>query len=106
MSIKRFATISIFRTALIFRASLIFRVRLIFRAVPIFLPAALILVAALISLASGRGFCQDSLTLWYKAPAKAWTEALPLGNGRLGAMVFGGVGQELIQLNESSLWTG
>jgi alpha-L-fucosidase 2 len=46
------------------------------------------------------------LKLWYKQPAKVWTEALPLGNGRLGAMVFGGVEDELIQLNESSLWSG
>jgi alpha-L-fucosidase 2 len=44
--------------------------------------------------------------LWYKEPAREWTEALPVGNGRLGAMVFGGVHEELIQLNESSLWSG
>src|SRR6195952_1688254 len=44
--------------------------------------------------------------LWYKNPAKVWTEALPVGNGRLGAMVFGGVQDELLQLNEGSLWTG
>ena len=51
-------------------------------------------------------FSQQSLKLWYKEPAKTWTEALPLGNGRLGAMVFGNVKQELIQLNEATLWTG
>jgi alpha-L-fucosidase 2 len=44
--------------------------------------------------------------LWYRQPAKVWEEALPLGNGRLGAMVFGGVADERIQLNESSLWDG
>jgi alpha-L-fucosidase 2 len=44
--------------------------------------------------------------LWYTKPAKVWTEALPVGNGRLGAMVFGAVQEELIQLNEGSLWTG
>lgn len=44
--------------------------------------------------------------LWYKQPAKLWTEALPVGNGRLGAMVFGGVEDELIQLNEATLWSG
>ncbi|MDB5211986.1 MAG: glycoside hydrolase family 95 protein, partial [Sediminibacterium sp.] len=44
--------------------------------------------------------------LWYKQPAKDWNEALPLGNGRLGAMDFGGVKEELIQLNEATLWTG
>lgn len=44
--------------------------------------------------------------LWYKEPAREWTEALPVGNGRLGAMIFGRVGEELIQLNESTLWSG
>ena len=47
-----------------------------------------------------------SNSLWYKEPAREWTEALPVGNGRLGAMVFGGVQEELIQLNESTLWSG
>lgn len=46
------------------------------------------------------------MELWYKTPAKDWNEALPLGNGRLGAMVFGGVGQERLQLNEDTLWSG
>ncbi|MFT3870854.1 MAG: glycoside hydrolase N-terminal domain-containing protein [Nibricoccus sp.] len=46
------------------------------------------------------------LTLWYRQPASAWTEALPIGNGRLGAMVFGGIAEERLQLNEDSLWTG
>ena len=49
---------------------------------------------------------QEPLKLWYDKPAEEWVEALPLGNGRLGAMVFGGVSDELIQLNESSLWSG
>jgi alpha-L-fucosidase 2 len=53
-----------------------------------------------------RALCQDNLKLWYKKPAKVWTDALPMGNGRLGAMVFGGVKRELIQLNEATLWTG
>lgn len=44
--------------------------------------------------------------LWYRTPATRWIEALPVGNGRLGAMVFGGVGNERWQLNEDSLWTG
>ncbi|MEP6949410.1 MAG: glycoside hydrolase family 95 protein [Ginsengibacter sp.] len=51
-------------------------------------------------------FAQNDLKLWYKKPADLWTEALPLGNGRLGAMVFGKVNEELIQLNEGSLWSG
>jgi len=49
---------------------------------------------------------ESSLTLWYQQPAKTWTEALPAGNGRLGAMIFGGVESERIQLNEDSLWSG
>jgi alpha-L-fucosidase 2 len=44
--------------------------------------------------------------LWYREPAKIWEEALPIGNGRLGAMIFGGVADERIQLNESTLWDG
>src|SRR5450432_197 len=51
-------------------------------------------------------FAQQVNKLWYKQPAKVWTEALPIGNGRLGAMIFGGVQDELLQLNEGSLWTG
>lgn len=46
------------------------------------------------------------LKLWYNQPARNWNEALPVGNGRLGAMVFGNVGDELLQLNESTLWSG
>ena len=46
------------------------------------------------------------LTLHYDRPAAAWTEALPVGNGRLGAMVFGRPGDELLQLNEATLWSG
>ncbi len=46
------------------------------------------------------------LTLWYKQPAIKWTEALPIGNGRLGAMIFGDVNREHLQLNESTLWAG
>jgi len=48
----------------------------------------------------------DNLRLWYDKPASNWTEALPLGNGRLGAMVFGGESTERLQLNEESLWAG
>jgi len=44
--------------------------------------------------------------LWYRQPAKVWEEALPLGNGRLGAMVFGGTEGERIQVNEESVWYG
>lgn len=48
----------------------------------------------------------DNLSLFYKSPAKKWIEALPLGNGRLGAMIFGDIHKERIQLNEDTLWTG
>ena len=44
--------------------------------------------------------------LWYGKPAARWVEALPVGNGRLSAMIFGGVGQERLQLNEGTLWAG
>ena len=44
------------------------------------------------------------LTLWYRRPAEKWVEALPLGNGRLGAMVFGGIERERLALNEDTLW--
>ncbi len=44
--------------------------------------------------------------LWYRGPALEWTDAIPLGNGRLGAMVYGGVPREELQLNEDTLWSG
>jgi alpha-L-fucosidase 2 len=48
----------------------------------------------------------QDLKLWYEKPAAQWVEALPVGNGRLGAMVFGGTENERIQLNEGTLWAG
>lgn len=48
----------------------------------------------------------EKLSLWYRQPARVWTEALAIGNGRLGAMVFGGVEHECLQLNEDTLWAG
>jgi len=62
--------------------------------------AALLLCAVFISVHA------TDTTLWYEEPAKKWVEALPLGNGRMGAMVFGGVEKERLQLNEESLWAG
>ena len=44
--------------------------------------------------------------LWYQAPASEWMEALPLGNGRIGAMVYGGINHDRIALNEITLWSG
>ncbi|HBL76502.1 MAG: alpha-L-fucosidase [Bacteroidetes bacterium GWF2_42_66] len=48
---------------------------------------------------------KEELLLWYRQPAADWNEALPVGNGRLGAMVFGGIAEERLQLNEESIWT-
>ena len=48
----------------------------------------------------------SALALWYRRPAKEWLEALPIGNGRLAAMVFGGVAEERLQLNEGTIWAG
>ncbi|GAO41888.1 glycoside hydrolase family 95 protein [Flavihumibacter petaseus] len=69
----------------------------ILRSAAVFLTAILFVVSSL---------AQESSRLWYREPAIRWTEALPLGNGRIGAMVFGGVKEDKIQLNESSLWSG
>ncbi|MFC2118834.1 glycoside hydrolase N-terminal domain-containing protein [Bacteroidota bacterium] len=57
-----------------------------------------------------NGFTQgynnpEPLRLWFKQPASNWNEALPVGNGRLGAMVFGGINTERLQLNEESVWS-
>ena len=49
---------------------------------------------------------EDLLVLWYNEPAENWNEALPVGNGRAGAMVFGGVDKEQLQLNENTLYSG
>jgi alpha-L-fucosidase 2 len=54
-------------------------------------------------------FCQapvSDLKIWFSRPADNWNEALPVGNGRLGAMIFGGIENERLQLNEESVWTG
>lgn len=68
--------------------------------------AATYWLAALLGCLTLSALAQPGGQLWYKQPARQWVEALPLGNGRLGAMVFGGVEQELLQLNESTLWSG
>ncbi|HEY3401758.1 MAG TPA: glycoside hydrolase N-terminal domain-containing protein [Ohtaekwangia sp.] len=49
---------------------------------------------------------QDQLKLWYNQPATTWNEALPIGNGRLAAMVFGSPQKERLQLNEETVWAG
>jgi len=69
--------------------------------------------AGLLARGAGLGQTRDAarggwseLRLWYRQPAAQWTEALPVGNGRLAAMVFGGVGSERIQINEETVWAG
>lgn len=49
---------------------------------------------------------KESLLLWYDEPATNWNDALPIGNGHAGAMIFGGAGKELLQLNENTLYSG
>jgi len=70
--------------------------------------AGLGVVSVAASAASARASTPKGspLKLWYRQPAKAWVEALPVGSGKLGAMVFGGVGAERLQLNEDTLWAG
>ena len=67
------------------------------------------ITASWIDRASIKGienFSSNSNILWYLNSAKVWEEALPIGNGRMGAMIFGGVADERMQLNESTLWDG
>src|SRR4029450_727045 len=56
--------------------------------------------------AAQQGSGRRALMLSYSRPASKWVEALPVGNGRLGAMVFGGIGTERLQLNDDTLWSG
>jgi len=63
------------------------------------------LAAGMVSMGAPDADAGD-MVLWYQAPAEYWVDAMPIGNGRLGAMVFGGIGDERIQLNEDSLWSG
>ena len=57
-------------------------------------------------LAADQVDVSDLRKLWYAQPAEQWSEALPIGNGRLGAMVYGGIAKEHLQLNEDTLWSG
>lgn len=68
--------------------------------------AVLTVLISLLALArQGSAALDGSRYLWYNSPATAFESALPLGNGRLGAMIYGG-GQEIIGLNENSIWAG
>ena len=67
----------------------------------------LIVITAFLALVSCKpSEEQSSFLLFYDQPAQQWTDALPIGNGRLGAMIYGGVPREHIQFNEETLWTG
>ncbi|NDV64716.1 glycosyl hydrolase family 95 catalytic domain-containing protein [Bacteroides sp. 224] len=65
-----------------------------------------ILFSGILLLAGLALQAQSTYKLWYDRPAQVWTEALPLGNGRLGAMVYGNPGMEQVQLNEETIWAG
>ena len=68
-----------------------------------------VLVGAVIFSACGAGEAAppaQDLRLWYRQPAQTWEEALPVGNGRIGAMVFGDPLREHLQLNEATIWAG
>ncbi|WP_221032405.1 glycoside hydrolase family 95 protein [Actomonas aquatica] len=70
----------------------------------------LLWLGALLAVGSVSGVAAEmsaaETVLWYEQPAAKWEEALPVGSGRLGAMVFGGVAEERIQFNEDTLWAG
>jgi len=66
----------------------------------------IILLISLASILNVTAQTESLLKLWYIHPAKQWVEALPIGNGRLGAMVFGDPYKEVIQLNENTVWAG
>ena len=63
------------------------------------------LLALMLLVATGCSYAQD-LKLWYSKPAANWSEALPVGNSHMGAMVFGGTAREELQLNEETFWAG
>ena len=66
-------------------------------------------LAAMALALSGCQSATDScgtIELWYAQPAKVWMESLPIGNGRLGAMTYGGIEEEKLALNESTMWSG
>lgn len=64
------------------------------------------LALSLISLLLCISASADNLKLWYSSPAQEWVEALPIGNSHMGAMVYGGIDQERIQLNDETFWSG
>ncbi|MCX6966309.1 MAG: glycoside hydrolase family 95 protein [Verrucomicrobia bacterium] len=73
---------------------------------PIRIAVLLLMSILTMPLTAAQEKAHPNLQLWYRQPAKIWEEALPVGNGRLGAMVFGGVLEERLQLNEGTIWSG
>ena len=71
-------------------------------------------LSSLLSILVFSSFCSailaqtapNPMTIWFNKPAADWNEALPVGNGNLGAMIFGGIEKERLELNESTVWTG
>lgn len=68
--------------------------------------ASVMSVLAILGVTASVAAMQPDRAVWFQQPAAHFTQSLPLGNGRIGAMVFGGVGEERIVLNESSMWSG
>ena len=66
----------------------------------------LIISCCIIAASCCMAVSANDVTMWYQQPADEWMEALPIGNGRLGAMIYGGVEEETLALNESSMWSG
>jgi alpha-L-fucosidase 2 len=62
--------------------------------------------SSLLDAASSDRFVPKPLSLWYRQPADEWVQALPVGNGRIGAMIFGGMALERLQLNEDTFFSG
>ena len=64
------------------------------------------ILTALLLVFAASAMAQNQHNLWYDQPAQMWTEALPIGNGHLGAMVYGTPANDRLQLNEETIWAG
>ena len=64
------------------------------------------LIGLILALTAPVAVAAQDTSLWYAQPATKWLEALPIGNGRLGGMIFGGTTNERVQFNEQTLWLG
>ncbi len=86
---------------------MVFKVTLFLKRLSLFLLSATVLNCVVAQAQNTSVQTQSPLKLWYNTPSgKIWENALPIGNGRLGAMIYGNVGEETIQLNEHTLWSG